>query len=949
MHSAEDVAGSSEHPDDVEPARGAAGRTRRPWRIEPITSVAVLAGLLVVLGIHLGPALVGLKTFSGMDLLATLAPWSDGGASGSVTNGYVGDSIDTLLPAYLQMHERLMAGEWPLWTALSGPGAELLASTNYSALSLSTMWFLILPTSYAVGVVKLAEIVLAMGGMYLWLRRIGLGRTAGLLAGVVYCGSGFVVGWSTWAPQSSVAAMMPALFWAIERLLALRTARSALPLAVVVALLMLGGFPAVAGHALYAGGAYFLVRLLADRRAHATGSTVGTLLGGGGAVVLGAALAAIQLLPLALSLSDTDLSSRSGQFFQELSSRSLLSMFFPQSMFEIGYGDSNLIEGYAFLGIGAVSLALIAVFTRRPRDHARGVVPFLALGFALAAAVVWKQGWWTAWMADLPVFYGNNSGRVRDLVFLFGSALAGIGLQRIITSEAAMRRRMAIIAGVCLVAFSGLAVGVWARIPEASGKLLLVDAVPGLAIIAVCIAAVVWARHIVVRTVAVAVVALLAAVQLNGSVANYWPLSDLEDFYPERAVISALDEAMGDGRVATAGTLLGSTSSVYGIRSVTAHTFQPSTWREYLEALELGAFTEGQTPTNPSLVFPEEETPAQAALLDRLSVTTWLTVSGLEIPGPLTDADGQAWAETEAGGSMDVAAGQSWEVPLGVSGVRGVVLPFSAEVTAEGQDVSVRVEVVDADDEVLASGELVRPSLGAGEWSVAIAGEELDASAGELSLRVTVDVPTQIALDAEGAPDVGVIGTQDDGRALVYSDANGVVWQREGALPRIRWAGRSEVVADAEARLQRLADPALGEDVVILDAAGPAGEGTEATLEVIEDEGDLIQVAVDAAGGGYLVVADSMQRGWVVTIDGEEAELVDADHAFAGVYVPAGEHEVSFTYRGSGVGAGLVISAAAAAVIIGVLVFTAFRNRRRRGVLAAAPPVTGAGGDPASA
>ena len=44
------------------------------------------------------------------------------------------------------------------------------------------------------------------------------------------------------------------------------------------------------------------------------------------------------------------------------------------------------------------------------------------------------------------------------------------------------------------------------------------------------------------------------------------------------------------------------------------------------------------------------------------------------------------------------------------------------------------------------------------------------------------------------------------------------------------------------------------------------------------------------------MLGDAVQTGWTVTIDGQPAELVDADHAFGAVLVPEGSHQVSFQY-----------------------------------------------------
>jgi uncharacterized membrane protein YfhO len=84
---------------------------------------------------------------------------------------------------------------------------------------------------------------------------------------------------------------------------------------------------------------------------------------------------------------------------------------------------------------------------------------------------------------------------------------------------------------------------------------------------------------------------------------------------------------------------------------------------------------------------------------------------------------------------------------------------------------------------------------------------------------------------------------------------------------------------------------------------------------------------VDADGAGYLVVAESVQVDWTATVDGVEAEIVDADHAFGAVHVPPGRHEITFAYTPRGATAGLVASSVG--VLLVALAVLPVRLRRR--------------------
>ncbi len=74
-----------------------------------------------------------------------------------------------------------------------------------------------------------------------------------------------------------------------------------------------------------------------------------------------------------------------------------------------------------------------------------------------------------------------------------------------------------------------------------------------------------------------------------------------------------------------------------------------------------------------------------------------------------------------------------------------------------------------------------------------------------------------------------------------------------------------------------------------------------------------------APPGGLLVAARSIDPAWMATVDGRKVESLRADGFLTAVLVPAGEHEVEFTYRNGRILAGLaatLLSLAAAATMI---------------------------------
>jgi uncharacterized membrane protein YfhO len=68
-----------------------------------------------------------------------------------------------------------------------------------------------------------------------------------------------------------------------------------------------------------------------------------------------------------------------------------------------------------------------------------------------------------------------------------------------------------------------------------------------------------------------------------------------------------------------------------------------------------------------------------------------------------------------------------------------------------------------------------------------------------------------------------------------------------------------------------------------------------------------------------VVLVDTYDPGWRVTIDGEPAPARRVNLAFRGVEVSAGRHEVEWVYRPTSVLAGLLVSGLGLAAAIGLI------------------------------
>ena len=77
-----------------------------------------------------------------------------------------------------------------------------------------------------------------------------------------------------------------------------------------------------------------------------------------------------------------------------------------------------------------------------------------------------------------------------------------------------------------------------------------------------------------------------------------------------------------------------------------------------------------------------------------------------------------------------------------------------------------------------------------------------------------------------------------------------------------------------------------------------------------------------------VLLTDAAYPGWRATLDGEPVTIYQADGLFRGVLLPAGSHEVTFTYEPASLRYGAALSLAA--LLVWLLLLTAGRARREQ-------------------
>ncbi|MEB3198680.1 MAG: hypothetical protein VKP62_15900 [Candidatus Sericytochromatia bacterium] len=377
-----------------------------------------------------------------------------------LVNGLVlapGDGWGQYLPQRVLTASVLRAGEWPFWNPFQFGGMPLLAVSQTGVFFPANWLFLLLPTAWAMNVCVLLAYWVGGGVMFAYVRALACPPAAALLAALVFTGSGFMLANMEHLTVIQAAGLIPAIFWAVERLRTGPWRPAAAWLAALLALQIFAGYPQLVWMTLLLGFPYAAWRLPPEARGPALG-----------AVLCGIGLAAVQWLPTLGLLAE---SQRHTLSYAEVTAdalpvRELATLVFPylygtldSTLFQVPFWGKgpwrNELMGYA--GLATLMLALTAL--RRGRHD--GLVRFwwLVGGLGLLLALGDATPLYRVWHA-LPVFNMIRvPGRHLMELDLALAVLAALGLTHWLQASPGDRQRALRGAGVLLGGAMALVAG----------------------------------------------------------------------------------------------------------------------------------------------------------------------------------------------------------------------------------------------------------------------------------------------------------------------------------------------------------------------------------------------------------------------------------------------------------------------------------------------------------
>jgi hypothetical protein len=930
-------------------------------RVDPVTALVVAATVVFAL-VGIGGPLLGLGVFADTGSLAGYSAYRDALAGVQPHTLGVRDQVDSAMPNAILFGEALRAGDFAAWNPYAVGGDPLGATPNFAIASPLSLPYWFLPGWLAPAFVRLLELVAAIGGTVLFLRRLRLSATAAWLGGLAYASGAFMIVWTGW-PQTRVAALIPALFWAVERVAVRVRVREVGLVALPVAGMLLGGFPTVTGYALLTASAYLLTRVVAEHRR--AWRPIAVRLGAAAAgLAAGIGLAAWQLVPWVRHMATVFQLDRTQDPTSHVPGEALLTAIAPYAFGTanparppVWFGELGLIDANAYVGSAVVVLVVTAIALAGTARALlpRGVWWLLVLGAVGWIVAVYFGGPFLAALQRLPYLFSDNFvGRARSVLGFLLAVLAAVGFEALRASgRSTSRAARAYGAAVCLAVAAGGAVAYLVgrsatrranaeRAADQPDLLAHLDRelAVGLALLIVAGTAVGWLRFGRWRpqwthATAAALIVVLTAGQALWFARTYHPRTPREHFYPTTPTQTYLAAHLGHQRYyGSDRAIFGSVDVMARLRALHGHTFLQRTFADLAAALPAEQFF---VPPTAIVSDPLGGAAAISPVLDRAAVRYYVA------PPELRPFGHVHIGATDGTTTTALVPGRTVSVPVTVAGpVRGIGLTSAPGPDGAAPMPPVSVVLRDASGAVVARGERrpanaePGPSDPAAEgaigdaWTVPLVADDVPPGT-----RLTADItlqdsaPVTVAASADGRPALTVVTPADDGLRLVWA-AQTVIYERTRAVERARWASSAVVEPDPAARVQLLASGALRPDQVVLDAPGPTPDGRGAEVRWVEDGLDAMVLSVRADGAGYLVLADALQSGWRVTVDGTAATPVAADHAFVAVALGPGQHTVRWSYPLPWTGAGAWITLVTALALLGGLAIEGWRRRESR-------------------
>lgn len=173
------------------------------------------------------------------------------------------DSVLQFYPWRDLVFDAWRKGEAPILNPYQLAGQPLNANSQSAAAYPLHVLFAFLPLSTVLkmNLLGMIHLFIAGLGMYFWIRKITENENGGIIAGLLFVGSQFLVAWSPLASVPTTVAWIPWILFGLN----LRSVKGLLLVALSTSLMFLGGHLQFAAYGAMAAGVYALILLFQDK------------------------------------------------------------------------------------------------------------------------------------------------------------------------------------------------------------------------------------------------------------------------------------------------------------------------------------------------------------------------------------------------------------------------------------------------------------------------------------------------------------------------------------------------------------------------------------------------------------------------------------------------------------------------------------------------------------
>jgi len=266
--------------------------------------------------------------------------------------------------------------------------------------------------------------------------------------------------------------------------------------------------------------------------------------------------------------------------------------------------------------------------------------------------------------------------------------------------------------------------------------------------------------------------------------------------------------------------------------------------------------------------------------------------------------------------AIPVSESGLWENVAGIVSQEGRILPWGIDIFEQNLGMSFELESVFSYD-----------PMGIGRYERFITYVE-DPRARAYDLLHTRYLVTQQEMSFPDEP---------ESPRLVGEQGGVWVYERPNVYPRAWLVHQIEVQENKDALLARLNDPTFDpRQAALVEQPLPCSLSPATAQEgvrITRRGNNIIVLDIEASADGVLILSELAYPGWRVFVDGERAPTVRADYTLRAVCVPAGSHQVEFSFLPASLLVGAIITTLTLLLIIGCAAWRLFKSSRRQGLI----------------